>query len=294
MTSPIVILIAALLYAVALLGEVLRTRSTRFALDSTLRVVAGTTILAFVLQTIYLWGRAVGAQASPLSSPHDWCLLASWLLAGAYLYIRLDFPRASLGMFVLPLVLALIGAAQLADQEPFSASRANRFWGNVHGSFLLLGTVAVLFGFVAGLMYLVQSHRLKHKMISTSGFRLPSLEWLQRINSRALVGSLLLIGVGFIAGVILNVVKHQGDEHVPWTDPVIVSSSILLGWLILASVFNLLYPATRRGRKVAYLTLASFAFLVIVLAVLLLSPSQHGSSAGEISAHHASEAGGQR
>ena len=47
------------------------------------------------------------------------------------------------------------------------------------GQLLLAGTVAVSFGFIAGIMYLVQSWRLKHKLPPQAGFKLPSLEWLQ-------------------------------------------------------------------------------------------------------------------
>ena len=45
-----------------------------------------------------------------------------------------------------------------------------------------------------------------------------------------------------------------------WTDPVVQSSAAMLLWLVAAEVFRLVYPAARRGRKVAYLTLASFVF----------------------------------
>jgi hypothetical protein len=49
-------------------------------------------------------------------------------------------------------------------------------------------------------------------------------------------------------------------------------------WLVAAEVFRLVYPAARRGRKVAYLTLASFGFLVIALAALMLVDTVHGES----------------
>ena len=40
----------------------------------------------------------------------------------------------------------------------------------------------------------------------------------------------------------------------------------MLAWLLAAAVFNAVYRPARRGRKVAYLTIASFVFLVIALA----------------------------
>jgi hypothetical protein len=140
--------------------------------------------------------------------------------------------------------------------------------------------VAVTSGFVAGLMYLMQARRLKLKLPPSEGFRLPSLEWLAKINSRAIMLSTLLIGIGFLSGTILNVIDRESSGQVPWTDPVIWSSLLMLAWLVAAAVFNATYRPARRGRKVAYLTIVNFVFLAIVLAVLLLVDTQHRSTTG--------------
>jgi hypothetical protein len=54
----------------------------------------------------------------------------------------------------------------------------------------------------------------------------------------------------------------------------------MLLWLVAAEVFRWVYPAARRGRKVAYLTLASFGFLLIALASLMLMDTVHGNGSG--------------
>ena len=51
------------------------------------------------------------------------------------------------------------------------------------------------------------------------------------------------------------------------------SSGLLLLWLAAAMVFNVVYRPARQGRKVAYLTLASAGFLLLVLAVTRLAPT---------------------
>jgi hypothetical protein len=109
--------------------------------------------------------------------------------------------------------------------------------------------------------------------------RLPSLEWLERINTGSLAVSMILIGLGFASGVILSALKHRGEtNYALWTDPVVISLAAMMLWLIAAEVFRLVYPAARRGRKVAYLTLASFGFLVITLASFLWLDNVHGLS----------------
>ncbi len=233
----------------------------------------------FLAHTLYLGHRAVEYSVTPLSSSFDWCLVAAWLVVAAYLYLSYYYPEAVLGLYMLPLAIVLVVAAAFADRTPFAAHEALRAWGTVHGISLLAGTLAVMVGFVAGLMYLVQSSRLKHKRPPSPGFRLPSLEWLEKVNSRVIILSAILIGLGFLSGIILNQVG-RGGAAVPWSDPVIWSSALMFAWLATAAIFNMFYQPSRRGRKVAYLTLVSFGFLVLSLAMFLLVDSQHGAGGG--------------
>jgi ABC-type uncharacterized transport system permease subunit len=262
-------------YAIALLldvvGIVWRAPVRRYALIA----IAAAGVLA---HTWYLGQRASARAASPLASPSDWCLLAAWLLAVIYLSQAIYYQRLAIGVFLLPAVLGLIGASHYAGSQPFAPDRASRFWGNIHGAFLLLGTVAVTVGFLSGMMYLVESHRLKRKRPAGPGFRLPSLEWLESVNSRSLGVSALLVGVGFVSGVILNTHENRAVEaYVPWTDPVVISLGLMFLWLIVAELFRLAYPGARRGRKVAYLTVAAFLFLCFTLASLLWLDTDHGA-----------------
>ena len=132
-----------------------------------------------------------------------------------------------------------------------------------------------MFGFVAGIMYLVQSYRLKHKLPPRLGLRLPSLEWLQGANRLSLVASSCLLAAGLLAGVVLNLVKRSAG--MPWSDPVVWTSGGLFLWLLAVVLFESLYKPARQGRKVAYLTLASFVFLGLVLGIVLFSPSEHAT-----------------
>jgi ABC-type uncharacterized transport system permease subunit len=132
-------------------------------------------------------------------------------------------------------------------------------------------------------MYLVQSYALKHVRSAANSLRLPSLEWLEHVNSRALGFSAVLIALGFVSGIVMAIAAHRGEStyHL-WTDPVVLSLAAMLAWLVGAEIFRLVYPAARRGRKVAYLTLASFVFLVIALAAFMLLDNVHGKNASAI------------
>src|SRR4051812_12967982 len=247
-----------------------------FRMPARLLVMLGFAALGLVMHTAYLWHRAA-TGSTPLSSWHDWFLIASWVLAAAYLAIGASRPQANVGLFLLPLVLALTAVAWFfPSTDSFSAAWAHDAWAIAHGVMLLLGTIAVSLGFAAGLMYLVQSWRLKHHVAPRVGLKMPSLGWLQAVNKQSLLYSSGFIALGLIAGIVLNAVEARDrGPAVPWTDNVVVSSALLLVWLLSATIFEWLYKPAQQGRKVAYLTVASFLFLALVMAMLLVGGSQH-------------------
>ena len=216
-------------------------------------------------------------RGAPLSNWYDWCLLAAWLVAACYLLITLSRPKTISGVFLLPLVLVLIGVACVfPSDQVFPISTGHHVWGSVHGVAWMLGTATAAIGFAAGIMYLLQSYRLKRKIPMTAGFRLPSLEWLRHLNERSLVISAIFLAGGLFSGIMMNLIRQQGHNiGFPWSDPVVWTSGLLFLWLLTASVFSCLYKPARLGWKVAYLTVASFLFLVLVLGIVLFSPTQH-------------------
>jgi hypothetical protein len=50
---------------------------------------------------------------------------------------------------------------------------------------------------------------------------------------------------------------------------------VLLVWLLAATIFEWTYKPAQQGRKVAYLTVASFVFLALVMMILLGGGSDH-------------------
>jgi ABC-type uncharacterized transport system permease subunit len=260
-------------YVVALGLEV-----TRLLFRSGVRgaVLLGFACAGLFAHTAYLLNRALSGGASPLASQQDWYLVTAWLLAATYLYLTCYHTKTALGLFLLPLVLALVAAAAFAaDPMPFVPQSASRAWGIVHGVSLLLATATVLVGFVFGTMYFVQAYLLKHKIPPPRGLRLPSLEWLQQNNSRSIGVSTILMGVGVLSGVVLNVSQPAGQ--VPWRDPLSLATLFMFAWLVVCACAGAFYKPVCGGRKVAYLTVASFAFLMIALGAGLFASSRHGN-----------------
>lgn len=261
-------------YAIAFVVELIGLK-TRFAWHQALLIVL--TLAGLVAHSLYLFRIAADATALPVSEV-EWLLLAAWVLAVLYFAALFYLPRTAVGVVLLPVILGLIFASLGADPKPLAPERSFRAWSIFHGMALLLGAVAVCIGFLAGLMYLVQSYALKHVRSAVNRLRLPSLEWLERLNSRSLGASAIMIAFGFVSGIVMALAIHRGEQSYKlWSDPVVISLAAMLVWLVGAEIFRLIYPAARRGRKVAYLTLASFVFLVIAIASLMLLENVHGT-----------------
>lgn len=291
MLSNVQIVCFASCYTIALLLECSRLL---FRVPARLIVAVTFTVMGLFLHTAYMVLRSNPdpQQAPPLSSWFDWLLLMAWGVALVYLISSIRRPAAALGIFMLPLVLALIGVAStFRDVSAFPRERAAEIGGMAHGVALLLGSVAAVVGCVAGIMYLLQSHRLKRKLPPRQGFRLPSLEWLQQANRNSLLVSSGFLAAGLLSGLGLNLAKRA--EAIPWTDPVVLASAVLLVWLLALLVFEACYKPAQQGRKVAYLTLASFVFLGVALGIVLFVPTQHAAPISSSIGHaDVGEAGG--
>jgi ABC-type uncharacterized transport system permease subunit len=230
-------------------------------------------VAGILAHTLHLGFRVATVE----TSSYDWYLVAAWVLAAIYLYLMCRQTQTPVGVFLLPLVLALVGAARLVtDDRPMSADATSMTWGMLHGVFFLAGTVAVLVGFASGLTYLVADFRLRRRLTPSGRFRLPSLEWLERTNARAIAIAVPALVAGFLAGAALNVHNHRRDvDFLPWRDPIVWSSSIPVVWIVAVALFNAWYRPARQGRKMAYLTVASFGLLALAVVLQISLPTEH-------------------
>jgi hypothetical protein len=277
-------------YAVALACE-----ASRLAFRSGVRgaVMLGFATAGLVAHGLYLGWRAATEPAVPLSSPFDWYLLAAWLLAAVYIYLMLANPRTPVGLFLLPVVLALVGAAQLSSREPFPQSPATQAWGMIHGMFNLAASVSVALGAVAGSMWLIQAGRLVRKQPPAQGFRMPSLERLAHVTARTPGVAAWTAAAGFASGLVLNAVnrRHGLLETVPWTDPVVLRMGVLVAWLVVAdAVVHAARRRADRGRTAAWMSLASLGVLAVSILWGVLGPTRHGMPPAAAAAPPRSEA----
>lgn len=273
-------------YGLALVCEL-----ARFVVRGAARWYAtvGLTALAWVVQSAYLVNLARATGRVPMTTEFESLLALSWIFAAIGLYLMARAPKpVAVGAFVLPLVVALTVLAGTSSPRRADwgqvGGRATAFWGSVHGLFLLAGAVSTCVAFAAGLMYLAQADRLKHKRAARFGFALPSLEKSERLNRGAITLAFPLLTFGLLIGVVLSLTARaaasDGQPAGPapgWTDPKVVSA--LAMWLAFAVLLHARFRPAMRGRSVMVLTIIAFAFLVFtwVGVEALHLPTAHGA-----------------
>jgi ABC-type transport system involved in cytochrome c biogenesis permease subunit len=249
-------------YGLAMALEVLSLWRAVAALRILTLLAAAAGLLA---HTIYLYSRQ-----PPLIWQFSWLLFVAWVLAVFYLSGAIHHHRQSWGVFVLPLVVALVALGLLFGAPPADVrglwqhelQSTHNLWGPVHAVLILLAWIGVSVGFVASLMYLFQAHRLRTKAPPGQGLRLLSLERLEAMNRHAIVLAFPLLTAGILAGVVLLV---QGRSTVTWSDPRVLATVGL--WLAFGMMLYLRLGHHLRGRQVALMTIMTFVVLLCCLAL---------------------------
>ena len=238
-------------------------------------LMLGFALAGLVAHTAYLLARSQKLNLPPLlSSSQDWFLVLAWLSVVSYFFLAALDPDLAVGVFLMPLVLICISAAYFVSDNPNTRLNALRGWKMLHASLLVLGMLGVIVGFVLAMMYLVQQHRLKQRHTLQTGFRIPSLEKLARLNRWAIIISVPLLTLGMGTGVGLGLYAQQESEPIQFTDPVIVGSGLV--WLGMVVLFVWLVSSRHPpGKQVASLTLWAGGFLLLTLIGLQVLTGKH-------------------
>ena len=266
-------------YALALACDL-----ARFAVRGAARWYAtlALTAIGWLVQTAYLANLAWTNHELPVGTVFESLLVLAWIIVAIDLYLEVRSPRPLVvGVFLLPLVLGILAIAANAPRQAWTRAGSENFWGTVHGLFLLAGAVCTIVAFSAGLMYLIQADRLKHKRPARLGVSLPSLEQSERWNRGAITLAFPLLTFGFFIGVALMVTaRRSGGIDLAWTDPKVLATGAF--WLVFALLLHARFRPEWRGTRVMILTVVAFAFLTFAMVgVGMILPTAHGAAITE-------------
>jgi ABC-type transport system involved in cytochrome c biogenesis permease subunit len=221
-----------------------------------------TTILvaAALAHTFIIGMETMEAGQVPVGGATSAISMFVWLLAVAYLYTEVTTDERAMGVFILPLLIALQAIPALrSDPEVRSAVLRGPLFG-IHVSSLLFAYASFALACVIGITYMLLFKEIKTKHLGVFYARLPSLQVLDQMNQRAIVVGWVFLTVGLVAGVVFAV-QAQVPAMLSLEDPKI--SVALICW----AVYSFELFAARRigwaGRKTAYLSALGFAIVLL-------------------------------
>src|SRR5689334_25444610 len=250
------------LYAAALVAYAwhFAQRNVVVGRTATTLLVAATLAHTFVIGMLTMRaGQVPIAGATPAISTFV------WLLALSYLYTEMTTDERAMGVFILPLLVALQTIPALGPSMDDRAAVLQGPLFGVHVSSLLFAYASFALACVIGITYVLLFKEIKAKHLGFFYARLPSLQVLDRMNQRAIVIGWVFLTVGLIVGWVWAA-QTRG-----YADPRVQAMSLLDPKIFAALVCWFVYSfelfAARRigwgGRRSAYLSAVGFAIVLL-------------------------------
>jgi cytochrome c-type biogenesis protein CcsB len=222
-----------------------------------------TAFAGFILHLAYFSFRWMEAGRIPITSFFEAANFLGMGIMFVFLIMELRFRIPALGSFILPLVLVLMTPAFLLSGEITALNPVLKSgWLGVHTSLSVLGDSAFAFAFIVSVMYLIQERQLKAKHLGALFHRLPSLDIMDTLGYRALTLGWPLYTLGMITGSIWA--NSAWGTYWSW-DPKETWS--LITWVMYLVLLHL-RTIGWRGRKMAFLSIVGFLFVLVSFFVI--------------------------
>ena len=213
--------------------------------------------LGWLAQTALLVAQVAGSGGFPWGTRAGALNLFVWLVVGAYLIWGCRPRYRLLGLAVMPLAAALLVLAWAGGGTGVESGDDAGWLLALHAGLMLAGFAG--FTLAAGMasLYLWEERRLKRRDARVLRLRLPPLEALDRFAARTAAAALALLTAGMAVGLAS---LDRGD-----VDAAMV---VTLGiWVLYATVLVLRREARLHGRRAAWLLVAGFALVAVVLPI---------------------------
>ena len=231
------------------------------------RVATTLLILAALVHTFVIGMQTMEVRHVPFANPSRAVATFVWLLALSYLYLEVTTDERAMGVFIMPILVGLQLIPTLSPGEERIDPVLDSPWFWVHVLSLLFAYASCALAGVLGLIYVLQFKEIKKKHLGYFYTRLPSLQTLDVMNSRAVAIGWLFLTLGVVVGAIWTA---QARIQAP-DDPNLMAMSLndpkvlmaVLTWIIYS--FAVLARRTMgwTGRRAAWLSALGFAIVLL-------------------------------
>jgi ABC-type transport system involved in cytochrome c biogenesis permease subunit len=240
-----------------------------FATRGTLvgRFASALLVGAILVQTFVIGMQTMALGHVPFAGTTPAISMFVWLLALSYLYIELTTEERAMGIFILPLLTALSTIPALNPDAAERAAVLQSPWFTLHVSSLLFAYASFALACVIGITYVLLFKEIKAKHLGVFYARLPSLQILDQMNSRAVTIGWVFLTIGVVVGAVWAAQVRQAG----FADPRVQAMSLfdpkifvaLLCWAIYSFELYAVRAIGWRGRRAAWLS--TVGFLIVLL-----------------------------
>lgn len=238
-------------------------------------------MIAVLVHTFVVAMQTMEAGQFPITNTSRAVSAFVWLLALSYLYVEVTTNERAMGVFILTVVVGLqLIAALTPGKETANNQVLHSAWFGVHVASLLFAYASFALAGVLGLMYVLQFKEIKKKELEYFYTRLPSLQALDAMNSRAVAIGWALLTVGVVVGVVwtgqarTEFADNPNLEAMSLADPKVFVSVVT--WVVYSFAMLARRMMGWTGRRAAWLSASGFGIVLLnFIAVSYLVPTSH-------------------
>jgi HemX protein len=231
---------------------------------------ATTLLVAAVLAHTFVIGmETMESGQVPVGDATSAISMFVWLLAVSYLYTEVTTDERAMGVFILPLLVALQAIPALRGADVVHAPLLRGPLFGIHVSSLLLAYASFALACVIGITYVLLFKEIKAKHLGFFYARIPSLQVLDKMNQRAIIFGWIFLTVGILAGAAFAFQTRAlpGSADVPQVQAMSLADPKIVAALVCWVVYTFELFAARRigwgGRRAAYLSALGFAIVML-------------------------------
>lgn len=224
---------------------------------------------AFAFHTTAMIKRGFSLERCPVNNIYEAMTFVSWTMVTAYLAVGVFQRLRFLGAFASPFLFGIGIFALMPGLDVHAATpQFVKGWVSLHATLILLAYGAFGLSSIAGVMYLTQEHDLKFDKLRAVLSRMPSIQRLENVTSRALLAGFLLLSFGLLLiPVIVRETPNinlKGDPKIAWS---------VFVWCLYFAILGWRWRFSAGGRAIAWGAIASFCFVMLTFwGFTLLSP----------------------
>lgn len=228
-----------------------------------------TTLLVFAAlsHTFVIGMQTMEVRHVPFANPSRAVATFVWLLALSYLYLEITTDERAMGVFIVPILVGLQTIPTIYPGVERMDPVLDSPWFWVHVSSLLFAYASFALAGVLGLTYVLQFKEIKKKHLGYLYTRLPSLQTLDVMNSRAVAVGWAFLTLGVAVGALWTAQARALAPNDPNLQAMSLDDPKVLIAVVTWGVYSFAMLSRRAmgwtGRRAAWLSALGFAIVLL-------------------------------